>query len=105
MAKLTEAEFSRHLNTKFDLTFGDEQLQLQLINVKPYLPRANEESGMERFSVYFQGSLERYLPQRMYHMTHEQMGEMDIFLVPIEKNEQGFRYEAVFNFKSEPPLT
>jgi len=98
MATLTEEEFSRHINTIFELTFGDEQLQLQLVNVKPYLPQPNEHSGMERFSVYFQGSLDRCLPQLMYHMTHEQMGEMDIFLVPIEKNEQGFRYEAVFNY-------
>jgi hypothetical protein len=104
MATLTEEEFSRHLNTRFDLTFGDEQLQLQLVNVKPYLPQPNEHAGMERFSVYFQGPLDKHLPQRMYRMTHEQMGEMEIFLVPIEKNEQGFRYEAVFNyFKSEPP--
>jgi len=34
------------------------------------------------------------------------MGEVDLFLVPIEKRESGFRYEAVFNYfktESEPP--
>ena len=105
MADLTEAEFSRHLNTDFDLSFGDEQLQLRLVAVKVYLPQPHEHEGMERFSAYFQGSLDRYLPQRMYRMTHEQMGEMDIFLVPIEKTEQGFRYEAVFNYFKSPPST
>ena len=98
MAELTEAEFSRHLNTDFDLTFADEQLKLKLVTVKAYLPQANEQSGMERFSAYFEGPGERYLPQRVYHLTHDQMGEMDIFLVPLEKNEHGFRYEAVFNY-------
>ena len=103
MAALTEAEFSRHLNTDFDLLFGDEQLQLRLVAVKPYLPQPNEQPGMERFSVFFEGLLDRYLPQRLYHLTHEAMGEIDIFLVPIEKKENAFRYEAVFNyFKSEP---
>ena len=104
MAALTEAEFSRHLNTDFDLSFGDEQLQLRLVAVKPYLPQATEQSGMERFSLFFDGALDRYLPQRLYRLTHEAMGELDIFLVPIEKKENAFRYEAVFNyFRSEPP--
>ena len=98
MAELTEAEFSRHLNTDFDLTFGDERLKLRLVEVKAYLPQAHEESGMERFSLYFDGALERYLPQRVYHLTHAAMGEIDIFLVPIEKKEDAFRYEAVFNY-------
>jgi len=44
----------------------------------------------------------------MYHLTHEAMGEIDLFLVPIEKKESAFRYEAVFNYyksesESEPP--
>ena len=98
MADLTEAEFSRHLNTDFDLSFGEEQLQLSLVAVKGYLPQAHEQSGMERFSLFFDGPLERYLPQRMYRLTHEAMGELDIFLVPIEKKENAFRYEAVFNY-------
>ena len=103
MADLTEAEFSRHLTTHFDLWLGDEQLQLRLVAVKLYLPQATEQSGMERFSLFFDGAVDRHLPQRMYHLTHEAMGEMDIFLVPIEKKENAFRYEAVFNyFKSEP---
>lgn len=98
MAALTEAEFSRHLNTDFNLTFGDEPLQLSLVAVKPYLPQANEQSGMERFSLFFDGPLDRYLPQRVYRLTHEAMGEIDIFLVPIEKKANAFRYEAVFNY-------
>ena len=98
MAQLTEAEFSRHVNTDFDLSFGDEQLQLRLVEVKAYLPQAHEESGMDRFSLFFHGPGDRYLPQRVYRMTHEAMGEIDIFLVPIEKKENAFRYEAVFNY-------
>ena len=106
MAELTEAEFSRHVNTNFDLAIGDEQLQLQLVEVKAYLPQPNEAAGMERFSLFFEGSADRYLPQQLYHLTHKAMGEVDLFLVPIEKRESGFRYEAVFNYfktESEPP--
>ncbi len=98
MATLTEEEFSRHLNTKFDLALGQEQLQLELVQVKAYLPQVNEQSGMERFSAYFEGSAERYLPQQMYHLTHKEMGGFDLFLVPIEKHDNVYRYEAVFNY-------
>jgi hypothetical protein len=90
MADLTEAEFSRHLNTDFDLSFGDEQLQLRLVEVKAYLPQAHEQSGMERFSLFFDGPLDRHLPQRVYRLTHEA---------------NAFRYEAVFNYYKPESFT
>jgi hypothetical protein len=30
-------------------------------------------------------------------MAHDKLGEFDLFLVPVAKNENGFQYEAVFN--------
>jgi len=103
-ADLTEKEFSQHVNTKFQLKLDDQQIELELVGVKGYLPQANEQGGMERFSVFFDGPGHLRLAQRLYSLEHEQMGEFEIFLVPISGNEKGFRYEAVFNyFKSEPP--
>src|SRR2546429_8049401 len=101
---LTEKEFSQHLNSRFKLTLQDQNLELELIEVKAYLPQANEQSGMERFSIYFHGPVKIRLPQSVYRLEHEQMGELEIFLVPVSQKEKGFRYEAVFNyFRSEPP--
>lgn len=56
---------------------------------------------MERFSLYFAGPREPYLPQQVYRMEHELMGAFDIFLVPVSQNDNGFRYEAVFNYYKE----
>ncbi len=95
---LTEKEFSQHLNTKFQVRLDDQKLELELVEVKGYLPQANEQSGMERFSIFFVGPGNARLPQRLYSLKHEQMGEFEIFLVPISGNEKGFRYEAVFNY-------
>ena len=100
---LTEKEFSQHLNTRFQLKLDDQKVELELVEVKGYLPQAHEQTGMERFSVFFEGPGNASLPQRLYALTHEQMGEFEIFLVPISGNEKGFRYEAVFNYWSEPP--
>jgi hypothetical protein len=97
-ASLTEKEFSQHLNTRFQLKLDDQKVELELVEVKGYLPQAHEQAGMERFSVFFDGPVNARLPQRLYALEHEQMGEFEIFLVPISGNEKGFRYEAVFNY-------
>jgi hypothetical protein len=96
-AELTEQEFSKHLNTKFALSLEDQKIDLELVQVKGYLPQQIEEQGMERFSLFFDGP-GIYLPQKVYSVQHEQMGEFDIFLVPISGDDKGFRYEAVFNY-------
>jgi hypothetical protein len=95
---LTEQEFSQHVGTRFQLTLDQQEIELNLTEVKGYLPGAHEQTGMERFSVFFEGPAESYLPQTVYHLKHERMGEFDLFLVPVAKNDQGFRYEAVFNY-------
>jgi hypothetical protein len=97
-ATLTEEEFSQHVKTAFQVKFNDGQLELELDEVRGYRNKAVEREGMERFSVYFQGPSETHLPQQVYQMQHDQMGEFEIFLVPVSQNERGFRYEAVFNY-------
>ena len=97
-AELTEKEFSRHVNTKFQLKLDDQEFELELVAVTGYLPQTNEQGGMERFSVFFDGPGRPRLPQSLYSLEHEQMGEFEIFLVPISGNEKGSRYEAVFNY-------
>jgi hypothetical protein len=102
-ASLTEKEFSQHVNTKFRVNLdADNGLDLELVEVRGYMSKHNEQTGMERFSVYFQGPGEPYLPQKSYTVQHDQMGEVEIFIVPIGKTDAGFRYESVFNyFKTE----
>lgn len=95
---LTEQEFSRHLNSTFQLNLKDHAVDLKLVEVKAYMPGKNEQAGMERFSAFFDGPRDLCLPQDLYHLEHAEMGGLDLFLVPIAANENGFRYEAVFNY-------
>jgi hypothetical protein len=99
-AQLTEEEFTKHLNTRFRVT-SEQPLELELTEVKGYLSKQNEESGMERFSAFFYGPGDRYLRQRVYALEHDVMGAFELFLVPIARDEKGFRYEAVFNYFKE----
>ena len=104
VALLTEEEFSRHVNTKFRVNVDGpdpiDPIDLELIEVKGYQfkDQPTEENNMERFSVHFYGPGNVYLPQATYNLTHDSMGEIALFLVPLAHNERGFLYEAVFNY-------
>lgn len=96
---LTQNEFSKHVNTKFRLDLdGADNFEFELVEVKGYLSSDNEQSGMERFSIFFRGPSQPYLPQSTYSLQHDEMGQFEIFLVPIGRDDESFRYEAVFNY-------
>ena len=95
----SEADFAKNVNTNFRIELeGDAHIDLKLVSVTPRKIEPTEQAGMERFSVVFLGPLDFFLPQQTYHVTHPEMGEFDVFLVAIGKEEDGFRYEAVYNY-------
>jgi hypothetical protein len=96
-AQLTEAEFSKHVNTKYRVAV-EPPVELELTAVKGYLSKENEQTGMERFSAFFLGPGDRYLRQKVYSFEHEQMGAFEMFLVPVSQDQNDYRYEAVFNY-------
>jgi hypothetical protein len=49
------------------------------------------------FSLVFTGPVEPVLPQRTYRLVHDELNSLDIFIVPIGRDDTGVRYEAVFN--------
>lgn len=51
----------------------------------------------ERFSILFRGPAAPAFGQGLYRMSHEVMGEFDLFLVPVGRAQDGVSYEAVFN--------
>jgi hypothetical protein len=100
-ATLTEEEFSQYVNTKFHVKAEASQpVELYLVDVKGYENKGEPGSpgGMERFSVFFSGPGDCYLPQKVYSLEHDRMGPFDIFLVPIGRDDRGYNYEAVFNY-------
>jgi hypothetical protein len=97
--RMTEASFAKQLNTTFRVKVSaPKPIDLKLVQVKGYPGGSNEQSGMERFSLIFNGPGDLQLPQRTFELEHEQLGSLDIFLVTVARNEQGFVYEAVFNY-------
>jgi len=97
-ASLTEEEFSKHVNTIFNINDDQSAVDLELVQVKGYRKDPGDAGRMERFSLFFKGPGKPLLPQSTYSLSHEGMGTIDIFLVPIGLDGDGLRYEAVFNY-------
>ena len=48
------------------------------------------------FVATFRGPQEPRLPQRIYRLDHDGLGTLELFLVPVGRDAQGVRYEAIF---------
>jgi hypothetical protein len=96
--KLQSADFSAHLHETFRIPLDGEADAVSL-----ELARVTESaggSGLEArrsFSLLFLGPVSRqYFVQRTYRLEHEQMGALEIFLVPLGPVEGRMQYEAIF---------
>ncbi len=91
---LTRDGMTEYVNTAFlVLDAPTAPVTLQLTEVTPR--RATQRQ--EIFSLMFCGPADRFLPQKMYRLQHEQLGEFDLLLVPVDQDKEGFICEAAFN--------
>jgi hypothetical protein len=87
---LTVDQFRPVLHDGFGIApDGAPAFEVELVEVTE-IPR--EPGGRAPFSLVFQGGPDPPLPQGIYRVEHDELGELDIFLVPIAAD----RYEAVF---------
>jgi uncharacterized protein DUF6916 len=86
--------FSDQLNTKFRLRLDDANtLELELTEVKDL----GSSPEHEQFSLIFRGPVDGPLYQYIFRVEHDKIGALDLFLVPIGRDQNGMRYEAVVN--------
>jgi len=88
---LTIGNFVPYLRSRFTTT-QPENYELELTEV---IDSSNAQ--LEQFSLIFTGSPSPWLKQGMYTLVHPQMGECELFLVPIGPDASGMRYEAIFS--------
>ena len=73
------------------------EFDLELVQVS----ELRTSSHQVNFSIIFQGPQERFLPQRIYRLNHDRLGDLELFLVPVSRQGETILYEAVFNFISD----
>ena len=93
-ASLTHEEFSKHVNSKFQVENEENiPVELELIEIS----ELKLHPGQTEFSLEFRSPLNMFLNQGVYNFKHDQMGQFELFIVPIKQDAQGFYYQAVFN--------
>ena len=93
-ASLTHEAFTQHAGSKFQVQVDENTgVDLELTDVSELKLYPHQEE----FAVVFRGPSEAFLNQGARLFTHDQMGQFELFIVPIRRDEQGFYYEAVFN--------
>jgi uncharacterized protein DUF6916 len=91
--------FADHQNSKFLMHYGDSQTaELVLIRVKD----VGSSERQKQFSLQFLGPLDAPIVQGIYKVDHDALGALDLFLVPIARDDKGVQYEAIFNRVIEP---
>jgi hypothetical protein len=89
-----QEKFEPFVGTQFGAQLADGRaLELQLIEVRPGV----SNDRMHQFALTFIGPAQPLLPQQIVRLTHRDLGDMDIFIVPVAANSDGVHYEAVFS--------
>ena len=94
LQELTRDIFDQQINTPFRVEHGAGSATLELVEVSA----VSLTSTTESFSIVFRGPLDAFLAQSVYRFHHDVLGAVDLFIVPIGKEKQGFLYESVFNY-------
>lgn len=94
----THSAFSAQLGTAFQVSGGAAAVTLELGAVSPP-PGGPASGGPSAFSLVFLGDELLRLDQGIHLFSHPQLGEFDLFIVPLGPSRTNARmqYEAVFN--------
>ena len=99
--KLTSASFAPLLNQNFSVNAeGMDTVTAVLIELSELgnEPTEDDIANRRAFSLVFHvaGDTNSFLPQQIYKVSNETLGELDIFLVPLGPDKAGMKYEAMF---------
>jgi hypothetical protein len=83
-----------HIGTTFDVLNNPANVfTLTLKSIVEHQKTAHNHA----FSLFFHGPQTPFMPQAIYMLQHAKLGALEIFLVPVARDQDGFEYEAVFN--------
>lgn len=93
--KFTKETFEPRKGETFTLSGdGVDSVDLELVAVRGTGLQGNADR--EQFSVHFHGPADPILPQSIYRLENEEMDAMELFLVPVARDQDRVIYEAVF---------
>jgi hypothetical protein len=95
LESITLQTFEPRVGETFALDAGDAgRLELRLESARG--TGEAPEGLRDPFSLVFRGPRDPILPQRIYRLENPALGTLEIFIVPVGRDDAGTRYEAVF---------
>ena len=88
--------FSKHVGSQFQIeTSSGKRVSAELVEVAALdtAGQQPDESRREPFSLLFAVTSGADLPQQIYKLSHEALGELQLFMVPLGSGQM----ESVFN--------
>ncbi|MDB5707275.1 MAG: hypothetical protein JWN66_4391 [Sphingomonas bacterium] len=90
-------DFEPHVGTDFKVIHdGDAVILLTLLEAHALKDYRNGD-GRPPFGLLLQSVFQEVIPQQLFSLHHDAMGDLGIFLVPTARNETGIQYYATFN--------
>jgi uncharacterized protein DUF6916 len=97
LESLTVDSFTPHVGTSFWAMFPNgSKVELRLLRAARVMESEAARLVRHPFSLFFLGPKSRFLRQNTYSITHESLDAMEIFIVPVGEEGDGYLYEAVF---------
>jgi hypothetical protein len=93
--QLTIETFQPLVGSSFWIHVEGRKIELRLTSAKKVMESEAAQLKRNPFSLFFLAPL--LLQQQTFHLTHDAFAEpLDMFLVPIGQEPNGYSYEAVF---------
>ena len=95
---VTHQDFAACLEQTF-VAGGEDTgaVELRLVEARDRSDLGAAGQARAPFCLLFVGPPDTMLAQGMHPLRHPGLGAMELFLVPVGRDESGVRYEAVFN--------
>ena len=101
--ELASATFAGRIGDTFEVAAGGAEpfeVVLSECEEAQHGSRAEmqEQFGRVPFSLVFHAAArDRYWPQQTFTLRHADLGEFELFMVPLGPDERGMRYQAVIS--------
>jgi hypothetical protein len=90
----TQQEFSDSVDSRFDVGQADGgSVEFTLVECKSLLSNEHQEC----YSLVFRGPVDVPPNQSIYTLQNDKLGAVELFLVPVKKDDKGLYFEAVIN--------
>jgi hypothetical protein len=100
--ELVSETFAPHVGETFEVDPAEGppfEAVLSSCDLTPYGSHEQQRKDLGRvpFSLVFHAQHTEAVPQQISSLRHPDLGELDLFLVPLGPDDRGMRYEAVVN--------